>query len=116
MRKKSNQLPLDANDALILNLFHTVLHRRPTLSNIFSKYGLYLTAKFSPLSSEFKPSWGLNVGSFLNVNTPEGKETINIWEREAALGTARIDLNKALKEIEIEKREILAKYRNIIYC
>lgn len=113
---ENTSVPLDADDMRVLNLFHDFLRRRPTLSNIFSKYGLYRTAKFSPLSSGFKPSWGLNVGSFLNVNTPEGKETINVWEREAALETARVDLNKALKEIEIEKREISAKYRNIIYC
>lgn len=43
--------------------------------------GLYKSADFSS-SCVFQPKWGLNVNSFLKVNSPAGKETAKIYRRQ----------------------------------
>ena len=78
-------------------------------------YGLYKTAKFTPIFSEFRPQWGLNVGSFLEISTSEAKETHTIWLEEISLDFAYQQLKEQTNKIETRKREIDKQYRNITY-
>lgn len=78
-------------------------------------YGLYKTAMFKAHFTKFNPNWGLNVGSFLECNTPEAKETIEIWREEISLDFARKQLKEQTDKIDARKREIDGKYRNIKY-
>jgi hypothetical protein len=81
-----------------------------------STYGLYRTAMFKAHFTKFNPSWGLNVGSFLECNTPEAKETVEIWREEISLDFARKQLKEQTDKIDARKREIDEKYRNIKYA
>jgi hypothetical protein len=80
-----------------------------------STYGLYRTAMFKAHFTKFNPSWGLNVGSFLEINTPEAKETHKIWSEEIQLEFAYKTLKEQTNKIEARKREIDEQYRNIRY-
>lgn len=80
-----------------------------------STYGLYRTAMFKTHFTKFNPSWGLNVGSFLEINTPEAKETYSIWSEEIQLDFAYKTLNAQSEKIKARKREIDEQYRNIKY-
>lgn len=78
-------------------------------------FGLYKTAMFKAHFTKFNPSWGLNVGSFLEIHTPEAKETNEIWLEEISLDLARKHLKEQTDKIDARKREIDEKYRNIKY-
>ena len=78
-------------------------------------FGLYKTAMFKAHFTKFNPSWGLNVGSFLEINTPEAKETNEIWLEEISLDFAYKQLDDQIKKLKERKREIDEKYRNIKY-
>jgi hypothetical protein len=80
------------------------------------KYGLYKTAMFKAQFSKFNPKWGLNVGSFLEINTPEAQETKQIWLEEISLDFARKQLKEQTDKIDARKREIDEKYRGIKYA
>lgn len=47
-------------------------------SNIFGKFSLYRTAKFSS-PYKFQPSWGLNVNAFIVLGTPAALRTQEIY-------------------------------------
>jgi hypothetical protein len=48
------------------------------VSNVFGKFGLYRTARFSS-PYKFQPSWGLNVNAFLVLGAPAALRTQEIY-------------------------------------
>ena len=106
---------LMANDNLEKAYFGWYKNLTPTNMLWKSTYGLYRTAMFKAHFTKFNPSWGLNVGSFLEINTPEAKETYNIWSEEIQLDFAYKTLNAQSEKIKARKREIDEQYRNIRY-
>jgi hypothetical protein len=97
--------------------YHTHATRMTPKDYTFGKtYGLYKTAMFKGHFTKFNPTWGLNVGSFLECNTPEAKETVEIWREEISLDFARKQLKEQTDKIDARKREIDEKYRNIKYA
>jgi hypothetical protein len=76
--------------------------------------GLYKTARFD-YDGDFKPSWGLNVYSFLKEGTPEFDETLRVWSREVAIEAEMKRLAEESQKLQQEKREISKKYKGITY-
>lgn len=75
-----------------------------------TQYGLYWEATFEPINFDFKPKWGLNVGSFLINGTKEAKVTKKYWKKE---NKVKAKLEKAFsKKIEFERelKKLLGHY------
>ncbi len=78
--------------------------------------GLYWCASFElGPEFEFSPKWGLNADSFLMLDSPEGKETLDVWMQEIGITEQLIELDARKKEIECRKKAIEEKYRGIKY-
>lgn len=65
--------------------------------------GFYLDASFQLENVDFKPQWGLNVYSFLQVDSEEAKKTIDAWEMGKELYELRQEFNK--KEAELKEQQ-----------
>jgi hypothetical protein len=72
----------------------------------FGNLGLYLTAKFEPVSHKFAPIWGLNLASFLKLDSEEGQRTLILWKEEEFL-------EKKIKDIELERTELIKRIEKI---
>ena len=87
-------------DCSIVNCYQIWLERRYNNSTpyreIMGKYGLYVTARFDVIDYDFQPKWGLNIFSFLNVESDDGKITLDTWDE---VYKANIKINE-LKEKE----------------
>lgn len=75
-------------------------------------YGLYWNAKFEPVNFSFKPSWGLNAGSFLDASTNGAIFTKKYWKRRGEILEAWEEANYEKKQFEKIESKMLEKYRN----
>jgi hypothetical protein len=74
--------------------------------------GLYWEAKFEPLNFDFKPSWGLNAGSFLVEGTNGAIFTEKYWENEGKIQTKWEEINYEKKQFDVVLNKMLEKYKN----
>lgn len=72
----------------------------------FGVLGLYLSANFEPVSHKFKPIWGLNIGSFLKLNSEEGQKTLDVWNEEE-------EIKKKIKSLDEEKEKLTKRKEEI---
>lgn len=75
-------------------------------------YGLYWDAKFEPLNFDFKPSLGLNAGSFLVEESNGAIFTKKYWKREGKILTKWEKANHKKKTFDTVLDGMLKKYRN----
>lgn len=68
--------------------------------NLTTFNGLYVGVKIQ--SDEFQPKWGLNIFSFLNVESTHGLQTKNIWTKQYENNEKISKLKQEIKEIEKE--------------
>jgi len=98
----------------IIKMYEKYVENKTSESSIFDRYGLYKTAHFES-EDPFKPSWGLNVDSFISENSVFYSETYSIWKKDIELNGKLSSLknkiqllmekkNKLIKEIESRKR------------
>jgi hypothetical protein len=74
--------------------------------------GLYWEAKFEPLNFDFKPTWGLNAGSFLVEGTNGAIFTEKYWEKEGEIQTKWEEINYEKKQFDAVLNKMLEKYKN----
>lgn len=89
-------------------------------SGIFQKHtGLYIEAAFElefidpsivRYGDSFKPSWGLNIGSFLKDDSPSGIKTKELWMEEISINFALQEVNKRKKELEERLNNLWRSY------
>jgi len=105
------------SESEIISRYTLWSNRRYTDSSVLGywNFGIYKTAKFSNVSHEFKPQWGLHIGSFLKLDSPEGKTTREIWEEENTISMEMSALKTRQNELENKRREIDKKYKGITY-
>jgi hypothetical protein len=70
------------------------------VSNVFGKFGLYRTAKFSS-PYKFQPSWGLNVNAWLVLGTPAALRTQEIYAMQAKRTHMWKEHNEFSKEVDL---------------
>ena len=75
-------------------------------------YGLYWYAKFEPVNFSFKPSWGLNAGSFLDASTNGAIFTKKYWKRRGKIESKWETIRSERNEFSVLEEEMLKKYRN----
>lgn len=89
------------------NIFTNFVNRKN--NSIFNDHGLYWTAHFKP-STEFTPHWGLNINSFLKLDSAYGMKTHDLWSREinvkAQLQSLREVENELIAEIQKVEQQI----------
>ena len=68
-----------------------------------NEYGLYWDVHFDTESKDFEPKWGLNENSFLNIESPEGQETLALWEESISIianyNKAKLDKDNLVTKI-----------------
>jgi hypothetical protein len=69
------------------------------VSNVFGKFGLYRTAKFSS-PYKFQPSWGLNVNAWLVLGTPAALRTQEIYSMISKRTQMWKEHNEFSKEVD----------------
>lgn len=74
--------------------------------------GMYFAAKFAP-EAVFKPSWSLNLSSFLPLSCDEAKVTQEIWEEEVRIKSQLAILREDQRKLEERQREIDEMYKGI---
>ena len=89
-------------------------------SGIFQKHtGLYIEAAFElefidpsivKYGDSFKPSWGLNTGSFLKDDSPSGIKTKELWMEEISINFALTEVNKRKAQLEDQLTKHSYKY------
>lgn len=81
--------------------------------------GLYIEAAFElefidpsnvKCGDSFKPSWGLNIGSFLKDDSPGGIKTKELWMEEISIRFALETINKRKSELEEQLKQLHLKY------
>ena len=92
-----NEYVVQGNHTLEIT-YSTYLGRKE-MSNVFGKFGLYRTAKFSS-PYKFQPSWGLNVNAFLVIGTPSALRTQEIYAMQAKRTHMWKEHNEFSKEVD----------------
>ena len=101
---------LKSLDISIVDLYKIWLEKRNkrlgggSTNTIFDIYGLYVTVKFNVIDYDFQPKWGLNIFSFLNINSEEGTQTQDTWQ---LIYETNINIDM-LREKEQELRQSVA--------
>jgi len=75
-------------------------------------HGLYWEANFEPLNFDFKPTWGLNAGSFLLEETNGAIFTKKYWKMEGKIQTKWEEINHEKKRFESTLSQMLVKYKS----
>jgi hypothetical protein len=91
---------------------HTKYSHRPIdySNSIFEYNCLYVGATFETINYDFQPNWGLNIFSFLNSTSEEGKLTTETWREIHDINVKIEELNKKEKELKIS---LLSAEKNI---
>ena len=93
-------------DSNIVDCYKVWLEKSYTNSTpykeIMGKYGVFVTAYFDVIDHDFQPKWGLNVFSFLNVESDEGKLTLDTWSEVHKYNTVINELKE--KEDELMRK------------
>lgn len=68
---------------------------------------------FFDTNCEFKPKWGLNCGSWLDINSEEGKLTKQIWVEEIEIEYKRKEIEQQLNAIKQRKNDLEKRYKGL---
>ena len=89
----------------VVEMFKTWYHRN---YSHHPDYSLYVAAKFDILGDvKFKPTWGLNIKSFLPIDSKQGKITEDLWSQEIQKN-AHMKISYAMEK---EYEETLSLYK-----
>ena len=75
-----------------------------TITDVF---GLYVGVKFKLENIDFDPKWGLNINSFLKVDSEEGKKTTEIWNIEEEIYKLKVEYREKKGKLESYKDTII---------
>ena len=75
-----------------------------------NEYGLYKEFLFKPINFTFAPSWGLNIYSFLKLDSKAGRLTEMLWDEESKWTKSRSDAVLGEKEFEEKKTRLIKQY------
>jgi len=64
--------------------------------------GLYLEAYFETQSHIFQPKWGVNVSSFVKLNSLKGQAICDLWKLEREISGSYKKIEKLKKKFEID--------------
>jgi hypothetical protein len=108
----SDALNTMINTSTVLENFRKTYTGRSASNEYHENLGMYFSATFDT-ETTFKPTWTLNIGSFLKEGTEEANITAKIWKEELDLKKELTELNKRKEELNKRKIEIDERHRGI---